>query len=131
MFSYQTNSAVDPLEIVNRIASTAALDRPVIVNRIAYFNNLVQHPPRDPSMTPARDLNFRLYNARLLNLAREHLALFDRMHELLHLTEIVRALFSTPPAALAVCSDVWLTELLRVAEQYAALGPVGPDPGPL
>ena len=96
----------------------SALDRPGIVKYIAYYDNLVLHPPRDPTMTQARRLRARVFNHRQLDKARAQLTLIDRMHELLRLTQSVRVCARTPPTALAVCSEVWLAELISVAAQY-------------
>ena len=115
-YGWSTN--VDPMEIVSRIAYEAALDRPGIVDCIAYYDNLVLHPPRDPSMTQAQRLRARLFNHRQLDKARAQLALSDRLQELLRLTQSVRVSACTPPTALAVCSEVWLAELISVAVQY-------------
>ncbi len=97
---------------------------------MTYYNDLVIHPRRDPFMSLSRGLKVRLYNNRLLLKARAHLALGDRQHELLRLTQTVRALARTLPLTLAVVSDVWLAELETVAVLYVTLGPIGTDPGP-
>ena len=94
-----------------------AVERPAIVNRVAYCNNLVVVDP--------------LHDALALNKARAHLALGDRLHELRRLTQTVRAVARTLPLALVFASELWLAELETVAAQYAALGPIGADPGPL
>jgi hypothetical protein len=113
-----------------------AVERPAIVNRVAYYNNLVGNPntfavlAHDPSMTRARLSAAWLHDALALNKARAHLALGDRLHELRRLTQTVRALARTPPLALEVASELWRAELEAVAAQYAALGPIGADPGP-
>ncbi len=109
-----------------------AVERPAIVNRVAYFDNLHVNP-WDPSSIICRRLSLkqRLYNHRLLDKARAHLALGDRLHELRRLTQSLRAVARTLPLALVFASDVWLAELETVAAQYAALGPIGADPGPL
>ena len=106
-----------------------AVERPAVVNRVGYYGDLVLHPRRDPFMTQARRLKARLYNNRMLLKARAHLALGDRRHELLRLTQTARAVGKTLPAALARCCDVWLAELEDVTSLYAALGPIGHDPG--
>ena len=115
-YGWSTN--VDPMEIVSRILYMSALDRPGIVDCIVYYDNLVLHPPRHPSMTKARHLSVCVFNRRQLDKARAQLTLIDRMHELLRLTQSVRVSARTPPTALAVCNEVWLAELLGVADQY-------------
>jgi len=105
-----------------------AVERPAIVNRVAYYNDLVGNF-RAPSWTRARERAFFLHNALALNKARAHLALGDRLHELRRLTQTVRALAQTLPQALVFALEVWLPELEAVAAQHAAL-PIGPDPGP-
>ena len=75
-YGWSTN--VDPMEIVSRIAYEAALDRPGIVDCIAYYDNLVLHPPHDPCMTKARRWRARVFNHRQLDKARAQLALSDR-----------------------------------------------------
>jgi hypothetical protein len=112
-----------------------AVERPVIVNRVAFYNDLVGNF-RAPSWTRDRERAFFLrafflHNALALNKARAHLALGDRLHELRRLTQTVRAVVRTLPLALVFAGEVWLTELEAVAAQYAALGPIGADPGPL
>jgi hypothetical protein len=109
-----------------------AVERPAIVNRVAYYSDLVSNPPRDLSMCQGLRLNFRLFNSRKADKARAHLVLGDRRHELLRLTQTARVLAGTLPLALEVASELWLAELETVAAQYAALGPIGadPDPGP-
>ncbi len=100
-----------------------------MVNRVDYYGDLVLYPRRDPFMSEARKLKARLYNNRMLFKARAHLTLRDRRHELLRLTQTARAVGKTLPAALARCCDVWLAELEDVTALYAALGPIGHDPG--
>ena len=113
-----------------------AVERPAIVNRVAYYNNLVGNPntfavlARDPSMTLARLSAAWVHDALALNKARAHLALGDRLHELRRLTQTVRALARTLPLALEFALEVWLPELEAVAATYAAYGPIGADPGP-
>jgi hypothetical protein len=107
-----------------------AVERPAVVNRVAYYIGLVDNPSRDPSLTLSQRLNFRLFNARLLDKARVHLALGDRLHALRRLAETARAVAHPLPLALAVALEVWLAELERVAGDCAALGPIGADPGP-
>jgi hypothetical protein len=105
------------------------VERPAVVNRVDYYGDLVLYPRRDPFMSEARKLKARLYNNRMLFKARAHLTLRDRRHELLRLTQTARAVGKTLPAALARCCDVWLAELEDVTALYAALGPIGHDPG--
>jgi hypothetical protein len=113
-----------------------AVERPVIVNQVAYYNDRVGFPntvavlARDPHMTLARLDAAWLHDARALNRARSYLALGDRMHALHRLTQTVRVTTRTLPLALVFALEVWLAELETVAAQHAALGPIGPDPGP-
>jgi hypothetical protein len=106
-----------------------AVERPAVVNRVDYYGDLVLHPRCDPFMSEAGKLKARLYNNRMLLKTRAHLALGDRRHELLRLTQTARAVDKTLPAALARCCNVWLAELEDVTALYAALGPIGHDPG--
>ncbi len=55
-----------------------AVERPALINRIAFYNNLVLHPGWTGDMTPARLLAFDRHNMHYLNLARPQLALGDR-----------------------------------------------------
>jgi hypothetical protein len=103
-----------------------AVERPAIVNRVAYYNDRVGFPntiavlARDPHMTRARLDAAWLHDALALNKGRAHLALGDRLHADLRM----HAHCSPPPDGL------WLAHLETVATQYAALGPIGADPGP-
>ena len=106
-----------------------AVERPALVNRVAYYNDLVLNF-RAPSWTRERYRAFFLHNALALNKARAQLALGDRMHELRRRTQTVRVTARTLPLALVFASDLWLAELETVAADYAALGPIGADPGP-
>jgi hypothetical protein len=72
-----------------------AVERPAIVNRVAYYRDLVEHPRSDPFMTLGRRLRARLYDHRMRDLAHDHLALGDRLHELRQLTQTVRVLTRT------------------------------------
>jgi hypothetical protein len=108
-----------------------AVERPAILNRAAYYRDLVENPRIDvPFMTPGRSLRARLYNHRMRDLADDHLALGDRLHELRRRLQTLRLTTRALPSALAVVSELWLAELDTVAAQYAALGPIGADPGP-
>jgi hypothetical protein len=105
-----------------------AVERPAIVNRVAYYNHLIGTSFSGLSYSSAVD--FWLFNAERLNRARAHLALGDRLHELRQLTQTVRVLARTLPLALEVASELWLAELDTVTADYADLGPIGADPGP-
>jgi hypothetical protein len=110
-----------------------AVERPAIVNRVAYYRDLVENPWYTPFMSVDAlhvSLTARLYNHLMRDLAHDHLALGDRLHELRQLTQTVRAVARTLPLALVFASELWLPELETVAAQYAALGPIGADPGP-
>jgi hypothetical protein len=92
------------------------VERPALVNRVAYYNARVGFPntlavlARDPHMTRARLDAAWHHDALALNRARAHLALGNRLH-LAHLQRLH--------------TDI----LADVAAQYAALGPIGADPG--
>jgi hypothetical protein len=105
-----------------------AVERPVIVNQVAYYNHLVG--TAFSGLSYSRTVDLRLFNAARLNRARAHLALGDRLHELRRLTQTVRVLAIALPQALVFALEVWLPELEAVAAQHAALGPLGADPGP-
>ena len=105
-----------------------AVERPAIVNHVAYYNHLVG--TSFSGLSYSRTVDFWRFNAERLNRARAHLALGDRLHELRQLTQTVRVLAKTLPLALEATSELWLAELETVAAQHAALGPLGADPGP-